>query len=154
MNTDTATAYLKTTVLTAKPEQLRLMLLEGAVKFARQGREGLATNAHEQAYNGLSRSRDIVVELMTSIRGDTDASLRDRVRGLYAFIFKLLVDASFERDVAKVDDAVRLLEYEVETWKMAMEKAAQERGSMPATARAPAPAKAASGSRPALSIQG
>lgn len=149
MTTDTATAYLRTRVLTANPEQLRLMLLEGAVKFANQGREGLATSAHEQAFTGLSRARDIVVELMTSIRPGTDAKLRERVQGLYAFIFKQLVDASFDKDVAKVDDAIRLLNYEVETWKLALEVVAQERGGAPTTASAPG-----TGSRPALSIQG
>ena len=150
MTTDTATAYLRTTVLTAKPEQLRLMLLEGAVKFARQGREGMVTKHHEQAFTGLSRARDIVVELMTSIRPDTESTLRERVKGLYAFIFKQLVDASFEKDVAKVDDAIRLLEYEVETWKMALEQAAQERGNAPA----PVQTGAAAGLRAALSVQG
>ncbi len=161
MSTDTATAYLRTTVMTAKPEQLRLMLLEGAVKFARQGREGLATKAHEQAFNGLTRARDIVVELMTSIRPDTDETLRQRVKGLYAFIFKQLVDASFEKDVTKVDEAIRLLEYEVETWKMAMEQAAKERagGAFPRPTSPPPSAPAASAApaqsaRPKLSIQG
>ena len=33
--------YLRTRVLTASPEELRLMLLDGALKYAMQAREGL-----------------------------------------------------------------------------------------------------------------
>ena len=34
-------AYLRTKVMTASPAELRLMLLDGAIKFANQAREGL-----------------------------------------------------------------------------------------------------------------
>lgn len=153
MSNEIATTYQRTQVLTAAPEQLRLMLLEGAVKFARQGREGIELLNHEQIYTGFCRSRDIVVELMTSIRPETEPTLRSRVQGLYMFIFKLLVDASFEKDVEKADKAIELLEFEVQTWRMAMQKAAQERG----TGRSPAAGPmvmAEADSRPALSLQG
>ncbi len=154
MSTDIANAYQRTQVLTAGPEQLRLLLLEGAVRFARQGVEGIRTKNHEAVYVGFSKSRDIVVELMTSIRPDTDATLRSRVQGLYMFIFKLLADASLERDETKGDKAAELLEYEVETWKMAMAKAAEERaGGARVTGGRPTVA-VEQGSRPTLSLQG
>ena len=154
MTTDIANAYQRTQVLTAGPEQLRLLLLEGAVRFARQGVEGIRTKNHEAVFVGFSKSRDIVVELMTSIRPDTDATLRSRVQGLYMFIFKLLADASLERDESKGDKAAELLEYEVETWKMAMAKAAEERaGGSPVAAGRPA-AAVEQGARPTLSLQG
>ncbi len=145
----TPNAYLRTRVMTSSPEQLRLMLLEGAVRFTRQGRDALVAKDHEGIYTGFSRARDIVVELMTAIRPDTEADLKSKVQGLYAFIFKLLVDASFEKDVEKADKAAELLEYEVETWRLAIQKMASERGSTLA-----APATAVAGAqRPTLSLQ-
>ena len=153
MTTDITNAYQRTQVLTAGPEQLRLMLLEGAVRFARQGLEGIRAKNHEAIFVGFSKSRDIVVELMTSIRPDTEPTLRSRVQGLYMFIFKLLADASFDKDETKGEKGVELLEYEVQTWKMAMAKAAEERGtggtsdSLPTTA-------ARAGGRASLSLQG
>jgi flagellar secretion chaperone FliS len=155
MSTDIASTYQRTQVLTAGPEQLRLMLLEGAVRFARQGRDGILSKNYEQIYIGFCRSRDIVVELMTSIRPDTDPTLRSQVQGLYMFIFKQLADASLEKDVDKAEKAIGLLEYEVETWKLAMQKAAEERaagGKPVATQRATVAAEP--GSRPSLSLQG
>jgi flagellar protein FliS len=153
MSNDITNTYQRTQVLTAAPEQLRLMLLEGAVKFARQGHEGIQTKNHEAIYTGFTRSRDILVELMTSIRPDTDPTLRSRVQGLYMFIFKLLVEASFEKDAEKSDKAIELLKFEVETWQLAMQKAAEERVSGAVPAPRP-PVMAEAGSRPSLSLQG
>lgn len=153
-----ANAYLKTKVLTASAEELRLMLLDGAIKFARQGREGLATKNFEASYTGLSQSRDIVMELITTVRTDVDPELAANVRGVYTFIYKLLVEASFEKDPARADKAIELLEFERETWVLLMQKLAEERhGGDAARANAVRPdAAAPAGSAPkrTLSVQG
>lgn len=150
-SSSTPNAYLRTRVMTSSPEQLRLMLLEGAVRFARQGRDALLAKDHEGIYTGFSRARDIVVELMTAIRPDTETELKSNVQGLYTFIFKLLVDASFDKDADKAEQAAKLLEYEVETWRLAMQRLTQDRAT-PGLALAGGPA-APSAERPALSLQ-
>ena len=129
-----ANAYLRTRVMTASREELRLMLLEGAIKFARQGREGVATAQHEQAFTGLSQSREIILELMTTIRPEPNAELAVNVRSLYAFLYQSLVEGSFEKNVEKIDKVIGLLEFERETWVMVMQKLAEERGAHPAEA--------------------
>jgi flagellar protein FliS len=139
-------AYLRTKVMTASPEELRLMLLEGAVKFARQGRDGIASRNWEQSFAGLNSAREIVVELMTTIRSEPNPELAQNVKALYAFIFSQLVEGGHEKDVRKLDVAIELLAYEVETWKLLMQRLAEERGgsvaphgaeALPAEARAP-----------------
>lgn len=129
MTTPGTNAYLRTRVLTASPEELRLMLLEGAVKFLRQGREALVAKRHEEAYKGLSQGREIVFELMTTIREDVDADLASRAKALYAFIYRTIVDGAHDKDPAKIDKAVELLEFERETWVMLMERLAEERAA-------------------------
>jgi flagellar protein FliS len=121
-----ANAYLKTKVLSASPQELRLMLLDGAIKFGNQGKEGLLTKNFEASFNGFSQCREIIIELMTSIRPDCDRELAERVRSLYGFMYKHLVDGVHEKDHAKIDEVLRLLAYERETWVLAMEKAAAE----------------------------
>ncbi len=129
-----ANAYLRTRVMTASPEELRLMLLDGALKFARQGREGLIAKNIESMYSGVSQCRNIVFELLTTVREDLDPELASNVKALYTFIYKTLVDASFERDLQKLDTSIELLEYERETWVLLMQKLAEERGeAKPAT---------------------
>ena len=131
-----ANAYLRTKVLTARPEELRLMLLDGALKFAHQGREGLTAKNFEQSYNGISQCRNIVLELLTTIRPEFDPDMCDRVKALYTWMYSTLVEASMERDATKLDSVIKLLDYERETWVLLMDKLASER----AAGREPVPA--------------
>jgi flagellar protein FliS len=128
--------YLRTKVLTSGPADLRLLLLDGAVKFARQGREGIATKDYEAMFNGISQCRDIVVELMTSIGPEVEPSLAQKVRGVLTFLFSELTTASMEKSVARMDKVIGLLEFERETWAMLIEKlkAEQSGGKSPVTA--------------------
>jgi flagellar protein FliS len=144
-----ANEYLRTRVLTASPEELRLMLLDGALKFAMQAREGLESKNHEVVYNGFTSCRNIVTELLTTIRADPNPELADQVRALYSFIYTLLVEAAFERSIPKLDKAVELLQFERETWVLLMQKLTQERA---AAAQGQSPAQEAP--RTALSLQG
>lgn len=152
MSNDSATAYLRTKVLTASPEELRLMLLDGAIKFARQGQEGLDKKDHEAVYTGFTKCRNIILELMNSVRADAAPDLKQKINGVYTFMYLHLTEASFEKDAVKAARVIDLLEYERETWVLAMQKVAEERG-----AGVPAPVAAAeprvSQSRPALSLQ-
>jgi len=154
MSTDTSTAnaYLRTKVLTAKPEELRLMLLDGAIKFARQGREGLAERDFERSYNGLTKSKDILIELINGLRPEVDPELCGRLNGLYTFMYRRLIDANLEKSPTIVDEVIRLLEYERETWVMLMQRLAAERKNgapAPETPAPTAPAAPAAGQRAA-----
>ncbi len=120
-------AYLRTKVLTAGPEESRLMLLDGAVKFARQGRDGLARKDWEAVFNGFSRCRNILVELLSGMRPEVDPELCRRMSTLYTFMYTQLMDASYEKDVAKADRVIELLEYDRRTWAMLVEKLTRER---------------------------
>ncbi len=140
--------YFRTKVLTASPEQLRLILLEGAIHFVEIGREGLATKNYEKVYEGFSQARAIVMELMNALRPEIAPELCSRLSSLYTYIFKLLMEASFEKNDAKGAEALKLLEYERETWTLLLEKLATE---TPATA-APSNAPANPGDRMPLSL--
>lgn len=144
-----ANTYLRTKVMTATPAELRLMLLDGAIKFATQGRDGIVAKDYEAMFNGISQAREIIVELMTSIAPEAPADLADRIRSLYSWMFKELVDASFDKDAEKATKVIEVLEYERETWALFMKRLAGEPVDI---AGAPTPPPATDG-RPALSIQ-
>ncbi len=120
-------AYLRTRVLTASPEQLRLMLLEGAVRFAKAGREGLAQKNFEASYDGFTKCRNIIIELMNSMRPEVDPELCQRVTALYTFLYVHLTEASMEKDAAKADEVIELLDYEKQTWVLLMDKLAADK---------------------------
>lgn len=114
--------YLRDAVMTASPEQLQLMLYDGALRFARQGREATAAGNAQQAYEHLSRAQRIVLEMQQGLRHDVAPELCSRMAALYLYIYRLLVDGCVGRDVKPLDEAVELLAYERETWILLMER--------------------------------
>lgn len=138
MSDSSANAYLRTRVLTASPEQLRLMLLDGAIRFLRQGRDGLAARNYEQSFDGFTKGRAIILELTNSMRHEVAPDLCARLHGLYMFIYQLTIEASLEKDLAKADRAISMLEFERETWDLAIQQLHAERASSAPEAAAPA----------------
>ena len=124
-----ASAYLKTKVMTAGSAELRLMLFDGAIRFAEQGREGLAQRDFEAAWTGISRTQEILLELITSLDVEQAPDLCSKLAGLYTFMHRRMVDASNDKDPAIVEEVLELLRYERETWAMLLTKLADENRS-------------------------
>lgn len=116
-----ADAYLSTRVLTASPEELRLMLLDGAIKFLRQGRDGLAAGNFEACHIGYSKCRAILLELINTMRTEVDPDLCSRLRGLYTFMYREILESSISKDPKRADKVIELLEYDRESWVLLMD---------------------------------
>lgn len=117
--------YLRTKVMTASPAELRLMLIDGAIRFAQQARSGLIANDHEKVYTGSVQCRAILTELITSLQPEVDRLLCERLTSLYTFIYNEMVGAVSNRDPQGVDQVLELLRYERETWTLAIERLAE-----------------------------
>ena len=70
MSNAVANPYLRTKIMTASSEELRLMLYEGAIKFTHQGIAAIEASEFENSYNSLMRAQKIVLELSTSLNFD------------------------------------------------------------------------------------
>jgi flagellar secretion chaperone FliS len=131
--------YLRNSILTASPEQLHLMLYDGAIRFTRQGIEGIQSQQWDKAFTGFSRAQKILLEMLNSLNYEADRDLCTRMSGLYNYIYRHLVQACSERSVAAAEEALKLLDYQRETWIMLMAKLRQERGG---SIQQPGPTKA------------
>ena len=121
--------YLRVRVMTASPQELRLMLLDGSIRFATQGKAAIAGGDVEGAVSGISQCRAIVSELLTTIRDEPDPELADQVRSVYAFLYRELMALGVERDSGRLDKVIEMLEYERQTWVLLMDKLTSERTS-------------------------
>lgn len=153
MAIDVNNPYFRTKVLTAKPEELRLMLIEGAIRFMREARDSMTARNHEKTFEGITGARNIVLELMTSLRHEVAPDLCARMDALYNYMFRRLTEASFERSTEKLDEVISLMDYERETWLMLTEKLARERNNG-ATVAAQSHGAPAAPARAPLSVQG
>ena len=121
--TTTANPYLRNQVLAAKPEELRLRLFDGAIRFLSNGRKGLEAKDYDVSYTNISKAQKIVLELSNSLNRDVMPEVTEKLTALYTFIYRLLIDASTTRTTGPLDEAIRLLKYERETWALLIEKA-------------------------------
>lgn len=157
MGFDVNNPYFRNQVLTAPPEKLRLLLIEGGLRFLREGREAMIAKDYEKMYSGFSQAREIVMELVNGLKHDVAPELCKNLEGLYVYMYKRIVEGGFEKDTKKIDEAIDLLEYDRETWVMLIEKMAREReGDSPVGAHGAASGGGAdpAGAYRPLSIEG
>jgi len=122
MGNPTINPYLRDAVLTASPEQLQLMLYDGAIRFALQGRDAIARKDFEGSYEKLTRAQHIILEMLNGLNYDVNEELCKRVASIYNFLYRKLVDACVKRSVSDVDDALKVLRIERDTWQMLVDK--------------------------------
>lgn len=127
MQFDVNNPYFRTKVLTASREELRLLLIEGSVRFMRAGREALAGRQWEKVYENFTSAKAIIMELMNTLDHGAAPELCARMSSLYTYMYTRLTEGSLEKDLAKVDEVIGLMEFERETWALLMEKLAKER---------------------------
>jgi len=147
MSFDVNNPYFRNQVLTASPEKLRLLLLDGCIRFMENGREGMAAKDYEKMYDGISQARDIVMELISGMKPEVDPDLCSKLGALYTFVFKHLTEAGFEKSVDKMDECIKLMRYERDTWAQLCEQLWKQRGTQQHASsttpnNTPAPARA------------
>jgi flagellar secretion chaperone FliS len=101
-------AYREASVMTASPEQLVVMLYDGAVRFLRQAEGAMLDGTWMAASEKLSRAEAIIDELLATL--DMDAGeIAERLQAIYVFCKTRLIEARLERDPGRVDQIGRLL---------------------------------------------
>ncbi len=136
MSLEPANPYLRSAVLTAPPEQLQLMLYDGAIRFTAQARDAMHEKRLDLSCELLLRAQRIVLELQNGLRRDVNPELCDQLSALHQFVYRRLIDANSARDLEAVDDALRILTHQRETWALLVERLrprpADAAGSTPA----------------------
>jgi flagellar secretion chaperone FliS len=133
MATGGADNYLRTKVMTATPEQLQLMLYDGAIRFAEQGKAALVKNDFEQSYNAISRAQKIITELSCSLKHDLAPELCGKLASLYNFVYRKLLAANIQRDLPAIEEALSILRYQRQTWAMLLDQLGKKKAAAAAT---------------------
>lgn len=131
--------YLATEVMTASPPKLHLMLIEAAVRFAGRAKQLWGRQQDGEASDALHRAQEIAGELLAGLDREAHPELAAKAATVYMFVFRSLVEAGLQRDEAKLNDAIRVLEVERETWRQVCETMGAARPDA-ATSWSPAPA--------------
>jgi len=112
--------YQQNSIMTASPEDLTLMLYNGAIKFINLGKLFIEEKNMEKAHYNIIRAQDIISELNITL--DMDYEISQNLRKLYTFVLEKLLDANISKDVKHLDEALEIVEGLRDTWKDAMQE--------------------------------
>jgi flagellar protein FliS len=108
-------AYAESSILTASPAQLVVMLYDGAIRSLRQSADAMKKGDRERARNRMRSAEAIIDELNGSL--DMSAGqIPAQLRSIYLYCKRLLIRANAETDAPTIDVVVRLLSELREAW--------------------------------------
>jgi len=133
MSNQFAQSYLRTKVFTATPEQLQLMLYDGAITFSEQAKLALLEKKFDQSYDLLSRTQKIIAEMMGSLKPDLAPDLCGKLASLYTFVYRKLIEANVEHTIEPLDEALGILRYQRQTWAMLLDQLGKSKAAAAAS---------------------
>ncbi|HEV7175565.1 MAG TPA: flagellar export chaperone FliS [Solirubrobacteraceae bacterium] len=102
-------AYRESAVLSAQPEQLIVMLYDGARRFLGQAAIAMGDGQVELAHRKLRRTEDILLHLREVLDMEQGGEIATRLQSIYLFCQSYLLKARLDRDPAKIDKVSAML---------------------------------------------
>ncbi len=122
MVTDRYSQYRQVQTETASPGQLVLMLYSGARRFLRTADEALEAGDPQTAHVALTRSQDIIFELISSL--DTSVGeLAENLLSLYVYLYQRLVVANLRKEREPIVEALEILARLDGAWQQVLRQA-------------------------------
>ena len=112
--------YENQQIETASPEQLLLMLYDGAIRFLNEALRAMRDEDWETYNAKLIKTQNIVSELMASLDMKLAGELGQNLFKLYDYLHYRLVQANMKKDVDMVDEVLKHLKDLRVTWAEAI----------------------------------
>lgn len=123
MSYNAVNKYKQNTIKTATPEELTLMLYEGAIKFMNIAIVSIEKEDITKKHESLLRAQSIITELRATLNPDIEIS--KELDNLYDFILTKLVEGNISNDTAAIEDALNIAYDLRDTWKEVMQQVKQ-----------------------------
>ena len=121
-------AYTESSVLTASPERLVVMLYDGAIRFLNQSAAAMREGQRDRSREKMRRAEAIVDELNVCL-DMSYGELPQRLREIYMFCKRTLHTANVRAEPAGIEAVTRLLSELRESWDEIAAKADAERAA-------------------------
>ncbi|WP_055668145.1 flagellar export chaperone FliS [Desnuesiella massiliensis] len=119
-------AYKNNSVNYASKEQLLLMLVDGAVKFSKIGRQAILEKDVKKAHENIVKTQDIFIELMATLDINQAGPWGKQLMSVYEFINYNLVQVNLKKDIKKLDELIPVIEEVRDTWHEAYKLSKRE----------------------------
>lgn len=125
-------SYQQVATRTASPGQLVLMLYDGAIRFLERAQTGFTLDdpveSNTTVSNNILRAQDIIRELDCSLNLDAGGELAVKLRGLYDYFDRRLMESNLRKESAGLQEVIHRLVVLRDAWA----KMLQSHGAAPA----------------------
>jgi flagellar secretion chaperone FliS len=109
-------AYRDSSVLTAPPERLVVMLYDGAHRFLFQAAHAMRAGDLALMNNRMQRAEAIITELRQTLDHEKGGEIAGRLESIYAFCQRHLLEARIKRSPEHVEQVMKLLAELRDAW--------------------------------------
>jgi flagellar protein FliS len=106
--------YLETSIQTATPSQLLIMLFDGAIRFCKGGIDAIKNSDLEEANRCICRAEDIIMEFVVTL--DKSAPIAEDLVKMYDYMYFRLIEANTKKAVEPIEEVIGFLSEMRETW--------------------------------------
>jgi flagellar protein FliS len=112
--------YRTTSIQTASPERLLIMLYDGLIRFIVGAKVSIESNDLTEVHRQLVKAQDIVLELRSTLK--MEYAISHNLAALYDFFTRKLVDANVKKSIEPLDEILPIIQELRETWVQAAMK--------------------------------
>jgi len=113
--------YQQSSVFTATPEELTLMLYNGCIKAIRLASVVVEEKNYEKANYYICKAEAIIRELRNTL--DMKYKISENLYNLYTYFLNRLIEANVKKDRTILDEVLRFVEEIRDTWSQAIKQA-------------------------------
>ncbi|MDF2876654.1 MAG: fliS [Sporomusa sp.] len=120
-----ANTYKHQQIMTASPEELTLMLYNGALRFIAESMQAIDHGNMEKSHNSNLRAQAIIREFMATL--DMQYEISQGYNKLYDYIEYRLIQANLKKDKSQLEEAKNMLQELRDAWAQAMKSTKTQR---------------------------
>jgi flagellar protein FliS len=113
--------YLANSVNSASPEQLMLMLYDGAIRFISMGIQAVENGQIDKRAYYINKTSAIITEFSATLDHSKDTELADNLDSLYGYMLRRMLEANLKNDAEPLIEVKKLLADLRTTWAQAIE---------------------------------
>jgi flagellar protein FliS len=111
--------YKNNSVNFASKDQLLLMLVDGAAKFSKIGRQAILDKDVKKAHANIIKTQNIFYELMATLDVSKGGEWAESLMKVYEFITRRLTDANIKKSEEIMNEIIPLIDDVRDTWNEA-----------------------------------
>lgn len=118
MGMNAAMAYQNSRIMTATPQELTLMLYDGAIKFCNMAILAIENKDIQKAHQNIIKVENIIVEFRSTL--DPNYPTAKDFDIMYDYIYRRLLEANVKKNQVILEEALGYIKDMRETWKELM----------------------------------